>query len=107
MATDDGKNIHTVQRRNIQRVEAPSGRYKPDESSIELLTISATELIDGIRDLKVMLGDNQSLGRNYKFFEISHPQDRNRDFHLTADDPDSLYLGIEARSAFYPPIPGR
>jgi hypothetical protein len=104
-AIDDAKNVYALRQRTIQRVEAPSGRHKPRESSIELLTIAASELIDEIKELQVMLGDNKSLGRSFKFFQFGNPQSRKRDFDPRADDPDSLELGVEARSAFLSPIP--
>jgi hypothetical protein len=104
-AVDHAKNVYAVRQRTVQRVDAPSGRYKPRESSVELLTIAASELVDGIKDLKVMLGDNKGLGRSFKFFQFRNPQSRKRDFDPRVDDPDSLELGVEARSAFLSPIP--
>jgi hypothetical protein len=105
-AIDDAKNVYTVRHARAQRVEALlSRRYKPGESSIQLLTIDASEMIDGIKDLKVMLGDNKSLGRSIKFFQFRNPQSRRRDFDPEANDPDPFDLGVEARSAFLSPIP--
>lgn len=101
-AIDDARNEYTLRHESITRPKADSGRYQPGESTLSLAMIPATELIEGIKELRVVLGDTGGFGRGVRFFSFRSPQSRQRDFDPTAPEPDPATVPVEARGAFLP-----
>lgn len=102
--TDNFGNEYPVSSHTVSGVVATTtGRYKPGESSIELLMIPTDELLDNVKEIRIGLGESGGFWKRYQFFALEQPMTRTRDFDPNAPEPDAALLPAKARSSLLPP----
>jgi hypothetical protein len=97
--TDNAGNTYRVETQSIRAPKAPSGRYQPGESSIDLILIPADEVLDTISDLHIGIAD---ASRRYHGFVLHAPLTRLRDFDTARPDP--AIADLPASLASRPPV---
>ena len=100
--TDNYGNKYPATTQTVERVSATSGRYKPGESSIELLMIRADELVDNISEIRIGLGDSGFFPQPH-FCVLERPAVRERDFDSARPDPPQVELPAAGRRSLLPP----
>lgn len=102
--SDNFGNTYPAATQSLKAVTAPSGRYKPGESSIQLLTIAGAELPANINELRISLGESGFLGL-HQFFALAQPTARERDFDPDRPDPPHESVPARARRTVPPAKP--
>ena len=79
------------------------GRYKPQESSLDLAVTTVEEFVKEIAELRVYL--NRYPGeRNWHFFSLRQPMGRRRNLLQGQTEPPPAQLAIETGKEVQPPL---